>query len=73
MSRIRNPRYAPEFLERRLSPSSFGLMPAAQVATFSNVTVAASKTVDPPLPTDSNGDPIPELPTDDGPGLPAPI
>lgn len=73
MSRIRNPRYAPEFLERRLSPSSFGLVPTAEVSTFSNVTMVESKTVDEPLPTDANGDPIPELPTDDGPGLPAPI
>lgn len=34
MPRFRNPRYAPEFLERRLHPSSIaGVVPAAEVAT----------------------------------------
>lgn len=72
MSRIRNPRYAPEFLERRLSPSCFGLVPTAEVSTFSNEAMEARITEE-PLPRDQNGDPIPDLPTDDGPGLPAPI
>jgi hypothetical protein len=33
MARIRNPRYAPEFLERKLSPSSYGVIrPPVMVA-----------------------------------------
>jgi hypothetical protein len=36
-SRPRNPRYAPEFLERRLSPSQLDLIPVAvEVASGSN-------------------------------------
>ncbi len=37
MARLRNPRYAPEFLEHRLSPSagiSAGLVPIAVVSTY---------------------------------------
>jgi hypothetical protein len=34
MARFRNPRYAPESLERRLSPSDFGLLaPPAEVGS----------------------------------------
>jgi hypothetical protein len=55
-SRIRSPRYAPEFLERRLSPSSFA--PAAQVA------VLAMATDLPPTfpPYDPQLPPVPGLP-----------
>jgi hypothetical protein len=72
MSRIRNPRYAPEFLERRLSPSSFGLVATAEVSTFSNVTMQA-KATEAPLPRDQNGDPIPEPTEGDGPGQTIPV
>ncbi|CAN5836861.1 hypothetical protein BH23PLA1_BH23PLA1_33570 [soil metagenome] len=73
MGRIRNPRYAPEFLESRLSPSAF--LPAycndAEVSTqmeFSE-TEEATET---PLPVDENGDPIPEPIEFDPNGLPCP-
>ncbi|MDX2036328.1 MAG: hypothetical protein SFX72_06730 [Isosphaeraceae bacterium] len=42
MRKIRNPRYAPESLERKLFPSSFGLVAAVQVGA----TVGDSFTVD---------------------------
>lgn len=65
MSRIRNPRFAPEFLERRLSPSSFGVttvMAEVQYATHVNTLMSRTET---PRPTDADGDPIP-------PHIPAP-
>jgi hypothetical protein len=59
--RIRNPRYAPEWLERKLSPSSLIATPvAAEVLVMSSVTAND----DPPPPYD------PTLPP--GPGNPPP-
>ncbi len=54
MARFRNPRYAPEWLERRLSPSglSVSLRPAAEVSTRASA--------DNPPPPPPNGDPEPE-------------
>ena len=55
MARLRNPRYAPEFLEKRLSPSgaiALALVPS-QVAPY-----ATSNVGDPPPPPQS-GDPKP--------------
>jgi hypothetical protein len=75
-ARIRNARYAPESLEGRLSPSSFGLVPvAAEIAALdgspSTNAVVISRTEE-PLPTDENGDPIPK-PVGDEPGHDFPI
>ncbi|RUL81927.1 hypothetical protein [Tautonia sociabilis] len=67
MARIRNPRYAPEFLERRLSPSSVGIAPHA-----AEVSMQAVDTEE-PLPTDQNGNPIPEPISSDGPGQTGPV
>jgi hypothetical protein len=60
MRRTRNPRYAPESLERKLSPSYFGLTPPTQVHAAAP-TAAASyagdpqpaypRPYDPPLPS----------------------
>ncbi|WP_169981424.1 hypothetical protein [Tautonia rosea] len=72
MSRIRNLRYAPEFLERRLSPSSFGLVATAEVSTLDGGETFKARTSEAPLPRDQNGDPIPEPTQGDGPGQPMP-
>jgi hypothetical protein len=64
MRRFRNPRYAPEFLERRLTPSSYtGLLAPALYATDSPP--------EPTYPPDPSLPPIiiPTPPT--GPALPA--
>lgn len=55
MVRYRNPRYAPEWLERRLSPSgvSANLRPAAEVSTRASAD-------DPPPPDEPSGEPVPE-------------
>ena len=68
--RPRNPRFAPEFLERRLSPSSFGVAPTfAQVSTMSTAARAPRVVVaQEPLPTDQNCDPIPVPASGDEPG-----
>ena len=66
MGRFRNPRYAPEFLERKLSPSSFAAHPAA----YSTVTLTEDPAEPPPGPGD--GTPPVVLPTDPTtPGYPA--
>jgi hypothetical protein len=54
MGRFRNPRYAPEWLERKLSPSSFdlGLAPVAPEYSIASPD-------EEPWPRDRNGDPIP--------------
>jgi len=66
MGRIRNPRYAPEFLERRLSPSSFV---ASRPAAYS-VTTTTDPTEPPPGPGDGTPPVVP--PTDPTtPGYPA--
>jgi hypothetical protein len=76
-ARIRNARYAPESLEGRLSPSSFGLVAVpAEIATLdgspnSNAVVIAR--TEEPLPTDENGDPIPDPASGDEPDHDQPI
>ena len=68
----RNPRFAPEFLDRRLSPSSFGFSPVfAEVSYIEPMTEIVEGQE--PLPTDADGDPIPMPTTDDGTGLAGPI
>jgi hypothetical protein len=52
MRKIRNPRYAPEFLERKLSPSSMVYAPAAQVE------ILASADDGPTYPPDDPTDPV---------------
>jgi hypothetical protein len=72
MNRMRNPRYAPDWLERRLSPSSFALAPSvAEVSTFRATTVL--RRAEAPLPTDVDGDPIPEPTSGDEPGHNIPV
>ena len=64
MARLRNPRYAPEFLEKRLSPS--GAIARAQVPTE----VAPYSTTGPldPPPPPKPGDPdLPDPPLPGGP------
>lgn len=53
MGRFRNPRYAPEWLERRLSPSGLDAGLAPPPAEY------APADTDRPRDTDKNGDPIP--------------
>jgi hypothetical protein len=66
--RIRNPRYAPEWLERKLSPSS---LIATPVTAEVQVTPSATANDDPPPPYDptlpsSPGNPIPPPPSNPG-------
>ncbi|MBX6314089.1 MAG: hypothetical protein IRY99_14420 [Isosphaeraceae bacterium] len=59
MGRFRNPRYAPEFLERRLSPSDPGLTVPALVATMdTNVEVMYNNSEPPPSQGDATDPPI---------------
>jgi hypothetical protein len=73
MRQIRNPRYAPEFLERKLSPSSLVVTPVA--AEVQVVSVVASTDCPPtfppydPSPTGPGG--IPPLPPPIPPGGPS--
>ena len=56
MRKIRNPRYAPEFLERKLSPSAM-ISSLASVAAVSNTYPDMSPSIDVPVippPTPSN-------------------
>ena len=65
MRKIRNPRYAPEFLEKKLSPSSFGYVPAPAVQVG-----ALTLNDDPPTyPPDEPTPPDPIVPTNP-PGTP---
>jgi hypothetical protein len=69
MARFRNPRYAPEWLEPRLSPSGFYYSPAPEV---SPPAPTPTENHEAPRPRDKNGDPIPNptpLP-EPGPELP---
>ena len=69
MGRFRNPRYAPEWLESRLSPSAVVAAVPAEVSTTSGIVYSPIAMAEEPLPTDSNGDPIPEpAQGGDGPG-----
>lgn len=72
MGRFRNPRYAPEFLEKRLSPSSLPVSSASVlVSTYSTSTALRSTTLlpdDSPLPPSPDTG-LPPLPT--GPAGPA--
>lgn len=56
MARFRNPRYAPEWLEPRLSPSGLYYNPALVVSTPAPTPTENSED---PFPRDKNGDPIP--------------
>jgi hypothetical protein len=56
MARFRNPRFAPEFLEKRLSPSD--LTPTSAIV----ITLGDPE----PLPPDVPGDPVPTGPTSPG-------
>lgn len=71
MGRFRNPRYAPEWLEARLSPS--GVYYSPEISAEVGSTNSGEPTEEEiPLPLDKNGDPIPDptpLP-EPGPGLP---
>lgn len=57
--RIRNPRYAPDFvLERKLSPSALGVAAVpAQVAAYDGPTYPPTDPTDPTDPTTPPGDP----------------
>ena len=74
MRKIRNPRYAPEFLERKLSPSDItAMMPTAVVApttdptTTDTLIVSTEPTTDPTL----IDYPPPPPPPPTGPTVPA--
>lgn len=77
MRRFRNPRYAPESLERRLSPSGLASPLAAEFATLDTPghPVPGDPEPDypsPPIPPDGSGEPPiddPSIPS--GPGEPA--
>ena len=74
MGRFRNPRYAPEWLEPRLSPSGLYYSPviAAEVGSTSSDKEKEEEDPEAPLPRDSEGYPIPNpapLPVP-GPGQP---
>ncbi len=59
MGRIRNPRYAPEFLESRLSPAA--MLPGSYVPVeVANDEVDDTSIEEETLLVDENGDPIPE-------------
>ena len=69
MARIRNPRYAPEFLERRLNPSTFALtgtyVEVARMLSEPEIKVEQPVLQEPkdpeaPLERDDNYNPIPE-------------
>jgi hypothetical protein len=60
MRKIRNPRYAPEFLERKLSPSAYvGHLATVLVShpSSTSVTIQAMDT-----PSDPPNDPMPDAP-----------
>jgi hypothetical protein len=64
MRKIRNPRYAPEFLERKLSPA--GLVYAAAIVQVATITAAVDDPIDP---TEGPTDPSdPTTPPSDGGG-----
>ena len=59
MRKIRNPRYAPESLERKLSPSSYGVsLSPAVVRTYDVPTYPAPAPTD-PTPTDPSDPTVP--------------
>jgi hypothetical protein len=72
--RIRNPRYAPEFLERKLSPSAVvGVLVTPAAYALNNPSPTDPDPTDPTTPDDGDGypptDPYPLPPI--GPGGPA--
>jgi len=67
MPRFRNPRYAPEALERRLFPS----VSLSSVVTSACVSVLADPKPDTPPPDDGEYPPIVFPPTPTGPIVPA--
>ena len=73
MRRFRNPRYAPEGLERKLNPSPIGIPVTAEVASMSISSCDPPPTVptDPFDPATGTGSPPPTVPTNpNGPGCP---
>jgi hypothetical protein len=72
MRKIRNPRYAPDFLERRLSPStSAGSLATVAVYSTFDATAAYDTTSDPTLPGDGTPPSAPQPPLPAGPSGPA--
>jgi hypothetical protein len=64
MRKIRNPRYAPESLERKLSPSALiGQLPTVLVSYPSNDSSYGVSGFDTTPPVDPPTDPMPNLPT----------
>ncbi|GAC1345780.1 MAG: hypothetical protein NVSMB14_08980 [Isosphaeraceae bacterium] len=64
MGRFRNPRYAPEFLEKRLSPSTLSAVPTSVLVssfstTLTSTTLVLSDSTPPPSPDTG----LPPLPT----------
>ena len=53
MRRFRNPRYAPEGLERKLNPSGFGIPVTAEIAPASSPSKSPPTNFDPPPPPPS--------------------
>jgi hypothetical protein len=69
--RIRNPQYAPELLERKLSPSSLVATPAPAPAYVVATDTPPYPPGDPTLPTDPNAPVLPYPGTPAGPSGPA--
>jgi hypothetical protein len=67
MRKIRNPRYAPEFLERKLSPSALVGHLATVLVSYPSSTPVTIQAMD--APTDPPNDPMPTQPS--GPVVPA--
>jgi hypothetical protein len=76
MRRIRNPRYAPEFLERKLSPSGIpGNPPPAEVGAMAPAPPQMQAMAEPgdPPPVDPIPPPDPSGPAAGEPGDPPPV
>ena len=71
MRRYRNPRYAPESLERRLSPSGTASAIVAPVPQYDTTTQATDAYEPPPAPGGNGVPPIIYLPPPTGPVGPA--
>jgi hypothetical protein len=59
MRKIRNPRYAPEFLERKLSPTGLSYAAAVEVATLAANDDPPSYPPDDPIDPTDPSDPAP--------------
>lgn len=72
MRKLRNPRYAPEFLERKLSPSTMTVMPTTvSIAPTTTTTTLTVVSTDPTSTTTSIDYPPPPPPPPTGPLTPA--